>query len=296
MDVSVCICAVNEQQNIANAIHALQEQHLNIVKIREIIVVSSSTDKTDDIVKNLSKEDCRIILVQESERKGKASAINQFLEMAKYAICVFIGADVIPRNDAIERLCEPLSNPLIGMTGAHSIPVNNKNTFIGYNGYLEWEMLHRTSMKYPKLGECIAIRRINSIDQFTSVDEAYMEYYFNYHGYKLVYVPEAIIYNRTPETLKDLVIQRRRIYAGHLRLWGKTSYKVSTLGVNTKGKIAIGIYVEYLRGIVWMPMVVLLELYCMGLGTLDFLQKKDSHIWKMVETTKREISEKERFS
>ena len=258
MEVSVCICAVNEESNIANVIHALQEQYLNIVAIREIIVVSASTDKTNEIVSALSKEDCRIILIAESERHGKASAINTYLNQAKYGICVFIGADIIPRNDSIERLCSPFISQDVGMTGAHSIPINDRTKFVGYMGSLEWEMLHRVASLYPKLGECIAIRKISGIDPKTAVDEAFMEYYFTNKGLKLVYVPEAIVYNRTAENMADLISQRKRIYTGHLHLWGKTSYKVSTLGMGTKVNTAWGIYLEYIRGIVLMPMVAII--------------------------------------
>jgi hypothetical protein len=56
--------------------------------------------------------------------------------------------------------------------------------------------------------------------------------------------------------------------------------------------MAMSIYIEYLRGVIYMPAVVLFELYCMGLGTYDFLLKKDSHVWDMATSTKKGINEK----
>jgi len=57
----------------------MQEQKRT--KISEIIVVSSgSTDRADEIVKEYSNIDDRIILIRQPQRRGKASAINEILK------------------------------------------------------------------------------------------------------------------------------------------------------------------------------------------------------------------------
>jgi cellulose synthase/poly-beta-1,6-N-acetylglucosamine synthase-like glycosyltransferase len=293
LPVSVCICAYNEEKNIKNVIDSLSKQHLRYVSIEEIIVVSSSSDLTDDIVLNLAKNDKRIILVREKERSGKANAINLFIERTEYEICVLVGADVVPRYDAIERLCLPFLDDCVGMTGAHIIPSNPNNNFVGFAGHTHWEMAHRISLLFPKLGETIAFRRIvDKLDPKTAVDEAYLESALTKMGKKLIYVPEAIVYNRTSATVKDLIKQRKRIHTGHLHLKQTTSYSVSTLDMKTKGKLAFGLYMDYVRGFIWMPFVVLLEIYCLLLGTYDhYIKKKNPYIWEISKSTK-ELDEK----
>ena len=54
MDVSVGIMAFNEEKNMGRLLKALLSQELKKVRIEEIIVVSDgSTDKTNEIVKEL---------------------------------------------------------------------------------------------------------------------------------------------------------------------------------------------------------------------------------------------------
>lgn len=300
MEVSVCICAYNEEKNIARTINALLNQHRNKIDIGEIIVVSASTDNTNNIVKDMAREDSRVKLIVEEKRNGKASAINLFIKEARYGICVLISADVVPDPNAIEYMCLPFldEEDKIGMTGSRIIPSNNIKSFMGFMGHTEWQMAHKLSLRHPKLGECVAFRKIveyvnPAVDPRTSVDEAYLEYRVTSLGYNLKYVPESIVYNRTSETISDTIKQRRRIYAGHIRLKRMTSYSVSSLDMDEKSKLALEVYWEYVRGFLWMPIVVAIEFFCMVLGMLDYIKSKnDIPIWGMIKSTKSVEMEK----
>jgi poly-beta-1,6-N-acetyl-D-glucosamine synthase len=288
MNISIGIMAYNEEQNIARTIDALLNQHHNKIDIDEIIVVSASTDNTNYIVSKIAEKESRVKLIVEKERKGKASAINLFLKDAKNDICVLISADVVPDVNAMEYLCLPFINEQdkIGMTSSRIIPVNNIKTFMGFAGHTEWQMAYKLSMRHPKLGECVAFRK-TEIDPNTSVDEAYIEYKTISMGYKLKYIPESIVYNKMSEGLGDHIKQRRRIYAGHIRLKKTTHYQVSTMGIEEKGKLALEIYLDYARGFFWMPAVVGIETFCMVLGMFDYLKNKNgSPVWKMSKSTK----------
>jgi len=287
LEVSIGICAVNEEKNIRNLICVLQKQDSFKIEIKEIIVVSASTDRTDSIVQTLMTRDNRIKLIQESKRNGKAAAVNLFLKSTQYDICVLISADVLPKKDAIEKLCLPFEDNLIGMTGSHIIPTNDKNSFMGFVGHMEWEMCYRLSLISPKLGECVAFRKVDSIDSHTSVDEAFIESEITNRGLKLAYVPDSIVYNHACENLNDLIKQRRRIWAGQLHLQQTTNYRVSSLSVTNKRKLALEIYLEYIKGVAWTPIVVLLEGYCLLLGIVDFyILRKNPYIWDIPKSTK----------
>ena len=82
---SVGVMAYNEEQNISKLLEALTTQRLDNVEIGEIFVVSSgSTDRTDDIVRDWADRDARVTLIRQESRRGKASAINLFLEAAAF--------------------------------------------------------------------------------------------------------------------------------------------------------------------------------------------------------------------
>ena len=83
MDISIGIMAFNEEKNIGRLLKALLSQELKKVKIREIIVVSvGSTDKTNKIVEKFTKKNKVIKLVTGDKRRGKALAINEFINIS----------------------------------------------------------------------------------------------------------------------------------------------------------------------------------------------------------------------
>jgi cellulose synthase/poly-beta-1,6-N-acetylglucosamine synthase-like glycosyltransferase len=231
MKITIGIPAYNEEKNIGTLLTALLMQEQKRTKISEIIVVSSgSTDRTDEIVKEYSNIDDRIILIRQPQRRGKASAINEILKASTNDIIVLESADTIPEKDCIEKLCSPFLDEKIGMTGAHPIPTNNRDTFTGYAVHLIWDLHHRISLKTPKCGELIAFRKLfDKIPEDIVTDEAWIEYEVRKREYEVAYVPEAVVYNRGPETIREFIKQRRRIACGHLDLKKRTRYTVSTV-------------------------------------------------------------------
>ena len=67
------------------------------------------------------------------------------------------------------------------------------------------------------------------IPPHTAVDEASVEPLIRGQGYTVRYVPEAVVYNKGPDTVEDFLRQRRRIYAGHLEMQHQLGYSVSTM-------------------------------------------------------------------
>jgi poly-beta-1,6-N-acetyl-D-glucosamine synthase len=286
--VSIGICVYNEEKNIGRLLDKLLTQKTDLSDISEIYVVSSgSKDRTNEIVRTFAKKDSRIKLLTQPCRGGKASAINEFLKAAKYEVLVLESGDTIPVEKTIEKLVAPFVNPKIGMTGGHSIPVNDRNTFLGFTVQLQWEILHQLSQIHPRFGELIAFRNVvRNIPIKTCTDEAHIEFKIKENGLELRYVPEAILYNKGPETINDFLIQRRRNYAGHLHLKKNTGYSVSSMNLSN--------LIIAVRNINFTPKEAI---FCVGagilevmgriLGSYDFHIKKTNHyIWDVVKTTK----------
>jgi cellulose synthase/poly-beta-1,6-N-acetylglucosamine synthase-like glycosyltransferase len=284
--------AYNEEANIGRLLQTLLDQRTSVCVIKEIIVLCSGcTDGTETIVRRFCTRDPRIRLVSQSCREGKASAVNLFLHHAQSDILISVGADTLPEIDAIERLVEPLGDPEVGMTGAHPVPVNDPGTFMGFAAHLLWEMHHQVALNHPKLGEMTAYRRIfQRIPRDSAVDEANMEPLIRGQGYKLCYVPEAIVRNRGPQTVADFLKQRRRIYAGHLRMHREQGYVVSTMGGDTLVQALVRSWRLTGRHPIWTAGVIGLEFYGRVLGWIDFRLKKHDHaVWDMATTTKGAI-------
>jgi biofilm PGA synthesis N-glycosyltransferase PgaC len=123
-----------------------------------------------------------------------------------------------------------MADPEVDMTGGRQVPVNDPRTFIGFAAHLLWGIHHHVCLQSPKLGELTAFRRVfRRIPGNSAVDEANMEPLIRGQGCQLSDVPEALVYNRGPGTVRDLLKQRARIYAGHLCVRHKYGYTIATM-------------------------------------------------------------------
>ncbi|HQM79555.1 MAG TPA: glycosyltransferase [Candidatus Syntrophosphaera sp.] len=286
---SLGVFAYNEAENILPLLEALVNQKLEKVEIEEIIVVSSgSTDGTDELVTQFAQLHPQVRLIRQAKREGKASAINIFIKEAKSDILVVISGDVIPAPTTIEKLVSAFEDPTIGATGGRPIPVNDDHTFMGYAVHLLWRLHHRMALISPKLGEMIAFRKVmDSIPSDSAVDEASIEAIVQSQGYKLKYIPDAVIKNKGPLNLKDFIKQRRRIQNGHIWLKKKQNYEVSSQDMGTLLKVVLEEIKEYPSTAFKVIAVMLLEAFCRLLGSFDFyVKKKNPFAWDIARSTK----------
>ncbi len=286
---TVGIFAHNEEANIGDLLSIMLTQQLVTVEIREIIVVSSgSTDRTEAIVRECMDADGRIRLLVQETREGKASAINLFLKHQTERVLVICSADLQPEPDAIERLVAPFADAEMGMTSSRPVPVNDPQTFMGFAAHLLWGLHHEMNLHGGfKAGEMIAFIKIfERIPYRTSVDEASIEPVIRGQGYKVAYVPDAIVNNKGPDTADDFLRQRRRIYSGHLDIKELLGYSVSTMSGGQVLKLLLRNLDWRPRPFVWTWLVVMLEVYGRFLGWRDYKNRKDHTVWEIATTTK----------
>ena len=289
-NVSIGIMVYNEESNIGKLLDAVIRQRLDGNILKEIIVVASGcTDRTVDIVKAFQKKDKRIYLYEQEKREGKSSAINLFIFKASGNILVIESGDTIPQEGTLNMLVAPFANSIIGMTGARPIPVNSKNTFIGFVVHLMWDIHHRIALKTPKLGELIAFRNIvKKISCESAVDEASIESIIVNAGYKLQYVQDAIVINKGPDNISDFIKQRRRIAAGHIHLSKTEKYRVSTMYPWKIFGLIIRNHQWRFRETIWTIGAIGLEFIGRLLGYYDYvIRGRNPFIWDIASSTKR---------
>jgi hypothetical protein len=191
----------------------------------------------------------------------------------------------------VERLVQCLSlNADVGMCGARPMPTNGHGTFHGEATRFIWQMHHRVALEAPKLGELVMFRAalVNGLPPESAVDEATLEQRVSSAGFRLAYVPEALVHNHGPETLRDFIRQRRRIAAGHYWLRAVSGYSVSTMDLGRTARLALDALSD-LDGTARLYAIgtIGVEVLSRGLGWLDFhLRGKDHAVWKVSETTK----------
>ena len=291
--VSIGVIAYNEEKNIARLLNSLLNQKTDKIIIDEIIVVSSgSTDKTNKIIQEYSKKNDKIRIIIKKERRGKASAVNEFIKTAKNKILVLESGDTVPKEETVEKLCLPLAYEKVGMVCSKPIPTDSSNTFMGYLTNLFWEAHHHSSIKNPKGGEMIAFRKIfNKIAEDTAVDEPWIEYEIKTRGYTIVYSTEAVVYNKGPETINEFLSQRRRITFGYVDLKKRTNYNISAISTKKITSLISTLFKIFPyrnpKKWVWLFGALILELTGRILGYWDYyIKKKNYTVWKIAKTTK----------
>jgi poly-beta-1,6-N-acetyl-D-glucosamine synthase len=291
---SVGIMAYNEEANIANAIESILEQPLVSARVSELIVVASGcTDRTAEIVAEIARRDPRVRLLEQEEREGKASAINLFIGAARSTVLVMVSADILVKEGSLDLLLRHFHNPRVGMVGGRPIPVNDETTFLGHAVHLLWRLHDRLARLSPKLGEIVAFRNVvPSIPHDTAVDEISIQALVTQLGYEVVYEQQAVVYNRGPATVRDFLQQRRRIYAGHLRIREQQGYAASTMRVRRILRALLGSgSCPTPRAACWTLCTVALEALARALGYYDYLRCRSHQVWKTATTTKSDLAE-----
>jgi len=291
---SVGTTAYNEAKNIQRFIDAVQHQKLDKqFKLKELIVIASGcTDNTVNLVKKLAKKDKRIRLIVESERRGKAVAVNTFIKSARSKHIILQSTDTIPKINCYNRLLEKLIKKNVGLVAARVFPKDSKKNTIGLINHFKWRLHHKINIKYPqrpKVGEIVCFKKVfERIPPKTAVDEASIEPLIHLQGFQIVYQPKAIVYNQGPKTLREYLSQRRRIYAGHYTTKKKYAYEIITL----KGTKILPIYLKSINPSVKSIYIAIvaasLEVIARSIGFFDILfNKRDHAVWKVAPSSKR---------
>lgn len=294
MNVSIVVPAHNEAANIRRLLTALVEQQTKVARIVEIAVVASGcTDDTAEVAREVGKGRPGMFVHVQERREGKVAAINAYLRMRdpRAEVLVVCSADLDLRRDVIEKMVLSLrDHPEFGMVGAHPTPDNDGNRLVGRMVKVLWELHHRVSLEVPKMGEIVACRAhlVESVSELSVVDEASIEDIVRAKGFRLGYVPDAIVTNHGPETFREYFEQRRRIARGHYWLDFAFGYEVATLDRGLLAKKAIDVAREEdRRGRVALALAVGTEVVARACGFWDARVVGGKHrTWRVLQSTK----------
>jgi biofilm PGA synthesis N-glycosyltransferase PgaC len=295
--IVVGIMAYNEAANIGRTLHSIQEQTIAERITRIIVVASGCTDDTCAVVTAMAAHDPRIVLVEEQERAGKTVAINTFLATIHESIVVISSADLILEPATLEHLVAPLvDNPRVGMVGAHPVPTNKTETFIGFAVNLMWELHHRIASIQPKMGELVAFRnQLAALDLSVLSDELSVENQIRDAGLQIAYAPDARVYNHGPETLREFIQQRERWCVANMQIERDFTTHVSTLSAGNVLRAVRDLIVEKRPRPDWLVMAAFLEAWCRlrAYVSLTIMRRGDRYrMWEPLHSTKRVAREK----
>ena len=299
--VLIGIPAHNEEQNIGFLLARLVKEYPTY----DIMVISSGcTDRTNDIVRGFSSKFRNVKLITEAERKGKSAALAILLkELNKsYDVLVYMGADNIPEKGAINKLLNRMVySHKIGAVSGRPIPLNDPDKLCGWIAHIIWGVHHEICLQNPKIsGELCALRSniVYDIPPTIINDDAYFQLILSIRGYELAYEPDAVVYLRAPETLRDLFKQRYRVTLGHYQVEQLLGAKLPTTYAKRNIRIAWRVRkrIGLIKEIIWFSFFILFSIVVVLKAWFDFyIRRKLPYKWEIIRSTKRVLKNASAF-
>lgn len=227
----------------------------------------------------------------EAERSGKARALNNIFSHASTSEkLILINADAIPAPGSLMKLANALDDEAIGAVSGHPVPISKSPTLSSMIVQLIWELHHEVSVRESvKLsGELCVVRPflVKRIPTNLATDEPYIEMLIRRQEYRIGYVPEAVVYIRCPESLREIFDHRRRIWVGHLQIKQAEGYTVSTSDFRKILSTLAKSFRSHIKEAPALALLISIDLCSYLLARSDLSKGKVPFIWEMLKSTK----------
>lgn len=301
--VSIGICAYNEAKHISALLDSLERQTLPPdFALTEILVVASGcTDGTDRIIEERRRVESRLILIHQTERHGKSSAINEILGRYRGDILVLVNADARLLPDSLFGLLEGFEgDDGVDLVCGVPSPAPSMSPLLDIVERGWWRIHNRTLQTLSgSVGgnhccdELMAMKRgfAGSIPKAVVNDGSYFGVLGALRGTTVRFCPRAVVIVDPPSSLSGLLRQRRRIVTGHHQvrgLLGRSPYTLEGLALSQPA-VAAKIFLSELVGrplptLAFLAISGPLELISHVLSFVDRARYPGYQpIWRMVE-------------
>lgn len=230
MVVTVAIPAYNESRVIAGTLRALAACHPPPQHV--VVVDDGSVDDTSAVA-----EACRSVLpglrVITQPNRGKAAALNAAIAATDADIVVVIDADTQVTPSLIAEITAPFADPSVGAV-AGNVKVGNRRNVLAALQALEYVISLNVDRRAQDLlgvitvvpGAAGAFRRtaldaVGGYPADTLVEDADLTQTLLRERWRIRYAPAAVVHTEAPQTLRDVVRQRRRWSFGTVQLTAK---------------------------------------------------------------------------
>jgi GT2 family glycosyltransferase len=214
---SVIIPAFNCRGVLAICLDALSRQTIPLAEFEIIVVDDGSTDGTEEVA--ASYPGVRVI---RQRNRGPAAARNCGVRHAEAPIVVFTDSDCEPTPGWLEAMLEPFGDASVaGTKGAYR---TRQRALIARFTQLEYEEKYDRMRRFRSIDfvdtYAAAFRRdvfwaAGGYDErfrVPSAEDVDLSFRLAAAGWQLIFVPEAIVFHRHPERLRNY-LQRKYRYA-----------------------------------------------------------------------------------
>lgn len=239
--LSIILTSYKEPDTIARAIDCLLDANYSgIPKETELITIIP--DKETNEAAAIACKKFKDIKWKQiiDPGKGKPHAINLGLKAAEGEFLLFTDGDVYFEKDAVAKLLQHFANKNTGAVTGRPIAINDKKKYMGYIDHLLADAAHHKrkvtmtpspvgkSLKFVSRephffvlsGYIFACRNLPlEVPEECLIEDAYISYKIKEMELDLVYEPEAIVFVKYAQSLRDWYKQKLRSVGGYVQLW-----------------------------------------------------------------------------
>jgi len=233
--VSIIMAVYNEEEVISEKIQSLYNTAYPDNNFEILIGSDGSSDRTNDILEEFSKDQKSFHFIAFNKRRGKPAVINELRDKARGEILIMTDAQVLFSHDTIFELVKHYRNEKIGLVGANIL---NKRIDKSGISYQEWSFMSREiRLKYNEgkawgtmigaYGACYSIRNeyYSQVPDGYSVDDFYITMKVLEKKKKCILELKALGYENVPNRLSEEFRRKIRIAAGNFQNL-RTFYKL----------------------------------------------------------------------
>lgn len=261
--VTIIIAAHNEEKFIRDTLESLK--NLNYPKYDVIVVDDASKDNTPQIIEEfLNFENFHLIKL--NKNVGKANAVNIGLIHSKSDLIVIIDADTILDKDSIKHMAHHFNKipRLAAVTG--NPRVLNRTNILTYIQTAEFcsiiSLLKRAQRSIGRIFTVSGaftmynknvVKKVGCFSHLTATEDIDITWRLEKNFYNIFYEPRAIAWIKVPESLKELIRQRKRWALGGWHMLRK-HYDIL---FKFKFKRLFFTFIEFLLAYVWSILFII---------------------------------------
>ena len=238
--ITLIIPMYNEEKVIKEKIENTDKLDYPRNKIKIIILDDHSTDKSNNISLDAIKQtSLNASVIENQGGKGKARALNWIFPSLESGITIISDADALLEEDSLLQLTKNFTDPDIGGATGKIIILSDKarqsqSQEESYRFFFDVWRLGESRIcsvsicNGPLMGFRTNLLKKIKIDPDAYADDSDMLFKIIRLGYRVVYEPKAIVYERVPLSVKGRIIQKmkringlRRVYMDNLDMLGK---------------------------------------------------------------------------
>ena len=219
-EVTLIVAAYNEADSIERKLKNSLELDYPAGKLRWIFITDGSTDATADIVRRYTG----VLLLHQTERKGKVAAINRAMKYVETPYVIFSDANTLINQSAIREILKHYADPLVAaVAGEKKIISDLRNNAVasGENIYWKYESLLKKldselNSVVGAAGELFSVKtsHFHEVAEDTIIEDFVQSLKICMDGYLVRYEPKAFATESASVSIREEQKRKVRIAAG----------------------------------------------------------------------------------